>query len=92
MGRQKWKRYDINTPTVRAVTGFQRKNNPELKASKEQRKLEEQKMIDNGYKLIQGPTRGKYATVVGKKNKTYREMVKLLKKNSKPYPKRNNAT
>ena len=49
-------------------------------------------MINDGYKLVDGPTRGKYATIVGNKNKKYREMVKLLKKNSKPYPKRNNAT
>ncbi len=96
-GTKEWidkngKRYDINTPAVRAVTGFQRKNNPNLRATKKQRKKEEQKMINEGYKLVLGPTRGKYATVVGKKNKTYREMVKLLKNNNKPYPKRNSAT
>ena len=89
---KKGKRWDINTAVTRCVSGFQRRNNPELKATKEQIKAEEQKMIYSGYKLVAGPTRGKYATVVGKKNKTYREMVKLLKKNSKPYPKRNNAT
>ena len=85
------KRYDTNTPSVRAVTGFQRKKNPELRATKEQIQVEEQKMINDGYKLVAGPTRGKYATTAGKKNKKYREMVGLLKKNSKPYPKRNNA-
>ena len=53
----------------------------------EQIKAEEQKKIDSGYRLVAGPTRGKYATIVGRKNKTYREMVKLLKKNRKTYPK-----
>ena len=96
-GTKEWidingKRYDTNTPAVRAVTGFQRKKIPELRATKEQIEEQKQKMINDGYKLVDGPTRGKYATIVGRKNKTYREMVKLLKKNSKPYPKRNNAT
>ena len=86
------KRYDINTPSVRAVTGFQRKSNPELRATKEQIAQEKKKMIDSGYKLVSAPPRGKYATIVGSKNKVYRDMSKLLKKNSKPYPKRNNAT
>lgn len=85
------KRYDINTPAVRAVTGFDRKNNKELRATKEQRLIEENKMIEEGYKLVAGAVRGKYATIIGRKNKKYRDMVKLLNKNKKPYPKRNNA-
>ena len=85
------KRYDINTPAVRAVSGFARKNNKDLKATKEQRKVQEEKMIKEGYKLVSGAVRGKYATIIGKKNKTYRDMVKLLNNNKKPYPKRNNA-
>ena len=39
--------------------------------------------------MVNGPTRGKYVTIVGKKNKTYRDMVKLINKNKKEYPKRN---
>tara|TARA_R100001594_G_scaffold14406_1_gene30634 strand:+ start:1762 stop:2604 length:843 start_codon:yes stop_codon:yes gene_type:complete len=85
------KRYDINTPAVRAVSGFARKNNKGLKATKKQRKEQEQKMIKEGYRLVDGAVRGKYATIIGRKNKKYREMKKLLIENSKPYPKRNNA-
>ncbi len=80
------------TPHTRVISGFKRRKNPEIKATKEQIEEQKQKMINYGYKLVDGPTRGKYATIVGRKNKTYRQMVKLLKKNSKPYPKRNNAT
>jgi len=85
------KRYDINTPAVRAVSGFARKNNKELRATKQQRKQAEEKMVKDGYKLVDGAVRGKYATITGKKNKKYREMKRLLLKNAKPYPKRNNA-
>jgi|10_taG_2_1085330.scaffolds.fasta_scaffold08421_5 hypothetical protein len=85
------KRYDINTPSVRAVSGFARRNNKKLKATKEQREEQKKKMIKNGYKIVDGIVRGKYATVVGKKNKMYRKMKKLLIKNSKNYVKRNYA-
>ena len=85
------KRYDIKTPSVRAVSGFSRKLNKDLRATKEQRLKQQKKMIKQGYKLVDGAIRGKYANIVGNKNKTYREMAKLLNKNKKPYPKRNNA-
>mgnify|MGYP003149988128 CR=1 FL=1 len=85
---EKGKRYDINTPAVRAVSGFARKYNKELKATKEQRKEQEKIMIKEGYRLVNGAVRGKYATIIGRKNKQYRDMVKLLNKNKKPYPKR----
>tara|TARA_R110002020_G_scaffold153389_2_gene332781 strand:- start:7 stop:885 length:879 start_codon:yes stop_codon:yes gene_type:complete len=93
-GTKEWlgpdgKRYDINTPSVRAVSGFARKNNKDLRATKEQRQKQINKMLKQGYKLVNGPTRGKYVTIVGKKNKTYRDMVKLINKNKKEYPKRN---
>jgi len=84
----KGKRYDINTPSVRAVTGYDRKYNKELRATREQRQREIDIMLKDGYKLVDAPTRGKYATIIGNKNKKYREMVKLLDKNKKSYPKR----
>jgi hypothetical protein len=85
------KRYDINTPSVRAVSGFARKNNKDLKATKEQRQKQIEKMLNEGYKLAEGPIRGKYATVIGSKNKIYRQMLKKILKKSKPYPKRTDA-
>ena len=92
-GTKEWidkngKRYDINTPSVRAVTGFMRKNNPDLKATKEMIEIEINKMKDEGYKLVNGTTRGRYAYVYGKNCKEKKEMIKTLKKHSKPYPKR----
>ncbi len=86
------KRYDINTPSVRAVSGFSRRNNKKLKATKEQRKKQIDIMMSDGYKLVDGPTRGKYATLIGRKCKKFREMRSLLDSNKKPYPKRNHAT
>ena len=85
------KRYDTNTPSVRAVSGFARKNNKDLKATKEQRNEQILKMKKEGYELVNGPMRGKYATIVGMKNKIYRQMLKKLLKNKKPYPKRPDA-
>ena len=85
------KRYDINTPSVRAVSGFARKNNKDLKATKQQRQEQIQKMLNEGYKLVEGPMRGKYVTITGLKNKVYRKMVKKISKHSKPYPKRTDA-
>jgi|TARA_Y100000310_G_scaffold310577_1_gene355975 hypothetical protein len=85
----KGKRYDINTPAVRAVTGFERRNNKELRATKSQIEHQKSIMLGNGYKLQKGASRGKYATITGQKNKKYREMLNLLEKNKKPYPVRN---
>ena len=48
-------------------------------------------MKKEGYELVNGPMRGKYATIVGMKNKIYRQMLKKLLKNKKPYPKRPDA-
>jgi len=45
-------------------------------------------MLNEGYKLAEGPIRGKYATVIGSKNKIYRQMLKKILKKSKPYQKR----
>lgn len=82
------KRYDINTPAVRAVPGFKRKNNKDLKATPEMIKIEKAKMERDGYVLKDGPTRGRYVYVAGKKCKEKKHIEKFLKTKSKPYPKR----
>ena len=82
------KRYDINTPIVRAVSGFKRRYNKDLRATKKQIDEQKRKMHEDGYRLVAGSIRGKYATISGKKCKKYREMKKALEKQQKPYPKR----
>ena len=74
-------------PHTRAVTGYQRKNNPELKATKEQIQIEIDKLHQEGYKKVK-KERGKYAYVYGKKCKEKRIMQKILKEKSQKYLKR----
>ena len=74
-------------PHTRAVTGYQRKNNPELKATKEQIQIEIDKLHQEGYKKVK-KERGKYAYVYGKKCKEKRIMQKILKEKSQKYFKR----
>jgi len=74
-------------PHTRAVTGYQRKNNPELKATKEQIEIEIDKLHQEGYKKVK-KERGKYAYVYGKKCKEKRIMQKILKEKSQKYFKR----
>ena len=75
------------SPHTRAVTGFQRRKNPELRATKEQIKIETDKLIEQGYKKIK-KERGKYAYVYGIKCKDKRIMQKILKEKSQKYLKR----
>ena len=78
------------TPHTRAVTGFARRKNPKLKATKEQIKVEVDKLIKDGYTKVK-KERGKYAYAYGLKCKKKRIMQKILKENQKPYLKRNGS-
>ena len=82
------RRYDINTPAVRAVSGFARRHNKELRATKEDIQRQKDAMVAEGYVLVDGPTRGRYATVAGKNGRKRRGMAALLAKHRRPYPKR----
>jgi hypothetical protein len=82
------KRYDINTPAVRCVTGFQRRNNPTLKATKEMIESEKLKMYSEGFVLVDGAIRGRYVSVWGTNSREKRNLINLLQEKSKPYPKR----
>jgi hypothetical protein len=84
------KRYDTNTPAVRACTGFARRENPDLRASKEDIEAEKSKMLAEGYRLVDGPIRGRYATAVGKSWSAVDLLKNVLIQHSKPYPKRAN--
>tara|TARA_R100001163_G_C5039172_1_gene177674 strand:- start:367 stop:1128 length:762 start_codon:yes stop_codon:yes gene_type:complete len=75
------------SPHTRAVTGFQRKKNPELRATKEQIKIELDKLIKNGYTKVK-KERGKYAYVYGKKCGKKKIMQNILKENANKYLKR----
>jgi hypothetical protein len=81
-------RLDINTPRVRAVSGFQRRENPELRATKEQVKHEHGLLLAAGYRIVSGPNRGKYAAVYGRNGAQKNKMVKELTAVARPYPKR----
>lgn len=83
-------RYDINTPAVRAAPGFGREKNNGVvrRATKNEIKTKTAEMVSDGYRLVEGPTRGRYATVSGKKGAEYQKMLDLLKYKSRPYPKR----
>jgi hypothetical protein len=74
-------------PHTRAVTGFARRKNPELKATKEQIKMEIDKLYRDGYIKVK-KERGKYAMVYGVNCKEKRIMRKILQSKSQKYLKR----
>jgi hypothetical protein len=74
-------------PHTRAVTGFARRKNPELKATKEQIKMEIDKLYRDGYIKVK-KERGKYAIVYGVNCKEKRIMRKILQSKSQKYLKR----
>lgn len=45
-------------------------------------------LISKGWKIVKGTMRGRYATVIGLNCKEKRDMLEILRKNSKKYPKR----
>jgi hypothetical protein len=83
----KGKRHDINMHKVAVISGSMRTKTG-AKATKEEIKESKDRFIAKGWKMQKGAIRGKYAYVYGRKCKDKREMIKLLKENSKPYPKR----
>ena len=49
---------------------------------------EKARLISCGWKLVDGPIRGRYATTTGRKGRIFRSMVKQLLSHGRPYPKR----
>ena len=80
-------RRDASFHKIRVVSGSKHRKTGR-KATKDQYDLEKEKMLSEGWIIEKGITRGRYCTVVGKKGKQFREMIKLLEQNKQEYPKR----